>query len=205
MAHHDFDMPITEAQVRALRVNDTVTLQRHALRHPRRDADPHVRPGPHDALRPERPRGDPHRAEREVGRRDRSDHPSGYEPVCIGTTTSARMERFTRPLMEQYGVRIIIGKGGLARASRDAFARARRRLSRDHRRHGGARDDVDRADRGRRPRRSQSRIAVEVPRQGLRPAAGRDGQPRRQPLSPSGCATPRRPPRRGARRARRAA
>ena len=27
------------------------------------------------------------------------------------------MERFTRPLMEQYGVRIIIGKGGLGAAS----------------------------------------------------------------------------------------
>ena len=26
MAHHDFSMPITEAQVRGLRVNDTVTL-----------------------------------------------------------------------------------------------------------------------------------------------------------------------------------
>jgi tartrate dehydratase beta subunit/fumarate hydratase class I family protein len=40
------------------------------------------------------------------------EHPSGYAPICIGTTTSARMERFTRPLMEQYGVRIVIGKGG---------------------------------------------------------------------------------------------
>jgi L(+)-tartrate dehydratase beta subunit len=36
-----------------------------------------------------------------------------YEKVCIGTTTSARMNRFTRGLLEQYGVRAIIGKGGL--------------------------------------------------------------------------------------------
>jgi len=36
-----------------------------------------------------------------------------YEKVCIGTTTSARMNRFTRGLMEEYGVRAIIGKGGL--------------------------------------------------------------------------------------------
>jgi L(+)-tartrate dehydratase beta subunit len=36
-----------------------------------------------------------------------------YEKVCIGTTTSARMNRFTRGLMERYGVRAIIGKGGL--------------------------------------------------------------------------------------------
>jgi L(+)-tartrate dehydratase beta subunit len=48
--------------------------------------------------------------------------PTGYEPVCVGTTTSARMERFTRPLMERYGVRIIIGKGGLGPASQQAFA-----------------------------------------------------------------------------------
>jgi L(+)-tartrate dehydratase beta subunit len=36
-----------------------------------------------------------------------------YEKVCIGTTTSARMNRFTRGLLDQYGVRAIIGKGGL--------------------------------------------------------------------------------------------
>jgi L(+)-tartrate dehydratase beta subunit len=35
-----------------------------------------------------------------------------YEPVCIGTTTSARMVRFTDPLGERYGVRAICGKGG---------------------------------------------------------------------------------------------
>jgi L(+)-tartrate dehydratase beta subunit len=49
-------------------------------------------------------------------------HPSGYAPLCIGTTTSDRMERFTRPLMEQNGVRLIIGKGGLRDASLKAFA-----------------------------------------------------------------------------------
>jgi L(+)-tartrate dehydratase beta subunit len=49
-------------------------------------------------------------------------HPAGYAPVCIGTTTSDRMERFTRPLMEREGVRLIIGKGGLRDASAQAFA-----------------------------------------------------------------------------------
>jgi L(+)-tartrate dehydratase beta subunit len=39
--------------------------------------------------------------------------PGRYEKVCIGTTTSARMDRFTRGLLEDYGVRAIIGKGGL--------------------------------------------------------------------------------------------
>ncbi len=36
-----------------------------------------------------------------------------YEPICIGTTTSARMVRFTEPLGREYGVRAICGKGGL--------------------------------------------------------------------------------------------
>ena len=54
-------------------------------------------------------------------------HPAGYAPVCVGTTTSARMERFTAPLMLQYGVRLIVGKGGLGEDSAAAF-----------REHGGA-------------------------------------------------------------------
>ena len=49
-------------------------------------------------------------------------HPAGYAPVCIGTTTSDRMERFTRPLMKDYGVRMIIGKGGLREGSAAAFS-----------------------------------------------------------------------------------
>jgi len=48
-------------------------------------------------------------------------NPAGYAPVCVGTTTSDRMERFTRPLMESYGVRLVIGKGGLREGSLDAF------------------------------------------------------------------------------------
>ena len=35
-----------------------------------------------------------------------------YEKVCIGTTTSTRMNRFYPPLIRQYGVRAMIGKGG---------------------------------------------------------------------------------------------
>jgi L(+)-tartrate dehydratase beta subunit len=35
-----------------------------------------------------------------------------YEKICIGTTTSARMVRFTEPLGREYGVRAICGKGG---------------------------------------------------------------------------------------------
>jgi L(+)-tartrate dehydratase beta subunit len=39
--------------------------------------------------------------------------PGKYEKVCIGTTTSARMVRFTEGLGATYGVRAICGKGGL--------------------------------------------------------------------------------------------
>jgi L(+)-tartrate dehydratase beta subunit len=39
--------------------------------------------------------------------------PGKYEKVCIGTTTSARMVRFTEGLGARYGVRAICGKGGL--------------------------------------------------------------------------------------------
>jgi L(+)-tartrate dehydratase beta subunit len=120
MAHYDFEMPITEGQARALKVNDTVTLngllfgirdatQIHMFDHGRKtrfDLNGHavVHTAPNVKWVGETP-----------------DHPSGYSSICIGTTTSARMERFTRPLMEQYGVRIIIGKGGLAQGSTDAF------------------------------------------------------------------------------------
>jgi L(+)-tartrate dehydratase beta subunit len=120
MAHSDFAMPVTDAQARSLRVGDTVTLngtlygirdatQIHMFDRGRRTrfdlaghavihTAPNVRKMPASAA-----------------------HPAGYAPVCIGTTTSARMERFSRPLMSEYGVRVIIGKGGLGENSLAAF------------------------------------------------------------------------------------
>jgi L(+)-tartrate dehydratase beta subunit len=120
MTHHVFDMPSTDAQARALKVGDTVTLEKtlfgirdatliamldrgrttrfdlrgHAVIH----TAPNVR------------KVDPRPA-----------NSSGYEPLCIGTTTSMRMERFTRPLMEREGVKLIIGKGGMGQSTLDAF------------------------------------------------------------------------------------
>jgi L(+)-tartrate dehydratase beta subunit len=70
-----------------------------------------------------------------------------YEKVCIGTTTSARMVRFTEPLGEQYGVRAICGKGGFPDDADRADAQARDGLLRDRRRRRRARDDADRGDR----------------------------------------------------------
>jgi L(+)-tartrate dehydratase beta subunit len=120
VAHYELSTPVTQEQVRALRVNDTVTLQRTLF-------------GIRDATQI---------AMFDRGRTTRFDlaghavihtapnvrkvaaspaHPAGYEPVCVGTTTSIRMERFTRPLLERHGVRIVIGKGGLGRDSLAAF------------------------------------------------------------------------------------
>lgn len=44
----------------------------------------------------------------------RLDESGSYIPVSVGTTTSMRMDRFTRGCVEQLGVRAIIGKGGLS-------------------------------------------------------------------------------------------
>lgn len=46
-----------------------------------------------------------------------------YEPLSVGTTTSMRMDRFTGPLLERYGVRAIVGKGGLSAESLTHLAR----------------------------------------------------------------------------------
>lgn len=121
MAHYEFNMPVTEEQVRKLRINDTVTL--HQTLYGIRDATQihmfdHGRKTRFDL----RGHAVVHTAPNVKWVGETKAHPSGYAPICIGTTTSARMERFTRPLMEQYGVRIIIGKGGLFAASAKAFA-----------------------------------------------------------------------------------
>ena len=44
-----------------------------------------------------------------------------WEKICVGTTTSSRMNRFTPGLMEKYGVRAIIGKGGQLKESLEAM------------------------------------------------------------------------------------
>lgn len=44
-----------------------------------------------------------------------------WEKICVGTTTSTRMERFSPELIGKYGVRAIIGKGGLMEGSLKAM------------------------------------------------------------------------------------
>jgi len=120
MAHHDFTMPISDAQARALRVDDTVTL--HGTLYGIRDATQI-----HMFDRGRRTRFDMaghaviHTAPNVKRLEKSSKNPAGYAPVCVGTTTSDRMERFTRPLMQQYGVRLVIGKGGLRDDSLKSF------------------------------------------------------------------------------------
>ena len=44
-----------------------------------------------------------------------------WEKICVGTTTSTRMDRFSPLLIERYGVRAIIGKAGLFQGSLEAM------------------------------------------------------------------------------------
>ena len=106
MTHREITFPTDEATVRELRAGDTVTIQGHIIGI--RDAT-HIRIFDQGVEPPMDLRGAfllhtaPGVRKLEDGR---------YEKVCIGTTTSARMVRFTEPLGEQYGVRAICGKGG---------------------------------------------------------------------------------------------
>ncbi|MGI8894929.1 MAG: fumarate hydratase C-terminal domain-containing protein [Casimicrobiaceae bacterium] len=119
--HHELALPISEAQVRALHVDDTVTL--NGTLFGIRDA---TQIALFDRGRSTRFALDGsaviHTAPNVAKVAASAEHPTGYAPVCIGTTTSMRMERFTRPLLTQYGVRIVIGKGGLGADSLAAFA-----------------------------------------------------------------------------------
>jgi L(+)-tartrate dehydratase beta subunit len=107
MAEHRLTFPADEETIRSLRAGDSVLVDGHIIGirdrtqirifdqgvEPPMDLDGafllHTAPGV-----------------RKLG-------PGKYEPVSIGTTTSARMVRFTEPLGRDYGVRAICGKGGL--------------------------------------------------------------------------------------------
>jgi L(+)-tartrate dehydratase beta subunit len=120
MAHYEFSPPLSEADARKLRVNDTVTL--NGTLYGIRDATQI-----HMFDRGRRTRFDLaghavlHTAPNVRKVEKSAANPAGYAPICIGTTTSDRMERFTRPLIQQHGVRLIIGKGGLRSDSLNAF------------------------------------------------------------------------------------
>jgi L(+)-tartrate dehydratase beta subunit len=107
MAEHRLTFPASEEDIRKLRAGDLVTVDGHIIgirdRTQIRIFD-QGQPPPMDLggafLLHTAPNV------RKVGE-------GRYEPMCIGTTTSARMVRFTEPLGRDYGVRAICGKGGL--------------------------------------------------------------------------------------------
>ncbi|MGO4887440.1 FumA C-terminus/TtdB family hydratase beta subunit [Anaerobacillus sp. MEB173] len=111
MAHYRLQAPLTDDDIKQLKAGDTVVLDGHIFGI--RDANlirlfdkkvelpedliPQLKGaiGLHTA---------PNVKKLENGK---------YEKVSIGTTTSYRMDRFTRGLMDKYGMKVIIGKGGL--------------------------------------------------------------------------------------------
>ncbi|TMI09842.1 MAG: fumarate hydrolyase [Betaproteobacteria bacterium] len=120
MAHYELTAPLTEEAVRKLRVDDTVSL--NGTLFGIRDATQI-----HMFDRGRKTRFDLsghaviHTAPNVKKVQKSAAYPAGYAPLCVGTTTSDRMERFTRPLMQQCGVRLVIGKGGLRDESLRAF------------------------------------------------------------------------------------
>jgi L(+)-tartrate dehydratase beta subunit len=107
LSEHRILFPATEDVIRGLKAGDLVTVDGHVIGIRDRTQIRMFDQG-------QRPRMDlagalllhtaPNVRRLEDGR---------YEKLCIGTTTSARMVRFTEPLGRDYGVRAICGKGGL--------------------------------------------------------------------------------------------
>jgi L(+)-tartrate dehydratase beta subunit len=107
MAEHRLTFPASEEDIRKLRAGDLVTVDGHIVgirdRTQIRIFDEGYEP-PMDLSGAFLLHTAP--GVRKVG-------PGRYEKVSIGTTTSARMVRFTEGLGSKYGVRAIAGKGGM--------------------------------------------------------------------------------------------
>ncbi len=114
MAHYNLTTPLSEDDVRQLKVRDTVIVDGHIFGI--RDAT-QIRMFDEQQAPPVDLKGAIciHTAPslRKVGDR--------WEKISIGTTTSTRMERFTPPLIEKYGVRAVVGKAGLLEGSLEAM------------------------------------------------------------------------------------
>jgi len=107
MSHHEVTFPTDEANVRGFEAGDTVTIQGHII-------------GIRDATQirifdqgQEPPMSLEGAALLHTAPNVRKLPDGTYEPLSIGTTTSARMSRFTEPLIRDHGARAIMGKGGL--------------------------------------------------------------------------------------------
>jgi L(+)-tartrate dehydratase beta subunit len=142
MAEHRLTFPTTEEEIRKLRAGDLVTVDGHIIGirdrtqirifdqgvQPPIDLSgafllhtaPNVRKVAEGAARgadTQEARASPATPSETTGRHagtaDQAASKNKYEPMCVGTTTSARMVRFTEPLGRDHGVRAICGKGGL--------------------------------------------------------------------------------------------
>jgi len=107
MADHRLTFPVDEAQIRELRAGDSVTVDGHIIGIRDRTQIRMFDQG----RRPEMDLTGALLLHTAPGVRKLAD--GSYEKMCIGTTTSARMVRFTEALGQDYGVRAICGKGGL--------------------------------------------------------------------------------------------
>jgi L(+)-tartrate dehydratase beta subunit len=118
MAHYKLVTPLREPDVRQLRLEDTVSIDGTIFG--LRDAT-QIRIFDEGITPPADLRGGVclHTA---PGVRKLPD--GRYEKICIGTTTSTRMDRFVPGLVEQYGARAIIGKGGVLEGSVQAMQRS---------------------------------------------------------------------------------
>jgi L(+)-tartrate dehydratase beta subunit len=107
MAEHRLTFPTDEARIRELRAGDSVVVDGHIVGIRDRTQ---IRMFDHG----QRPQMDLTGALLLHTAPNVRQLPDGrYEKMCIGTTTSARMVRFTEGLGTEYGVRAICGKGGL--------------------------------------------------------------------------------------------
>lgn len=116
MAEYRFTTPLTEADVRQLVVGDSVTLD--GVVFGVRDAT-HIRIFDQGVKPPVDFRG---AALLHTAPNVKKIAPGKYEALCVGTTTSMRMDRFTEGLLRDHGVRAILGKGGLSAQSAKLMA-----------------------------------------------------------------------------------
>lgn len=116
MADYRFKTPLTEADVRQLRVGDSVTLD--GVVFGVRDANL-IRIFDQKVAPPVDWRG---AALLHTAPNVRQTGPGKFEALSVGTTTSMRMDRFTEGLLRDHGVRALLGKGGLSARSGELMA-----------------------------------------------------------------------------------
>src|SRR2546426_6135400 len=108
MAEFHFKTPLTEADARKVSVGDSVYLD--GVVFGVRDANL-IRVFDQHVLPPVNWRG---AALLHTAPNVKKPGPGKYEALCVGTTTSMRVDRFTEALLRDHGVRAILGKGGLS-------------------------------------------------------------------------------------------